>query len=72
MAVLPFNPDARLVGVLWPFFAIAAAPGIGLLLRSLIDRFLAGQAELERLARLRPSVNVPHRKLNGGNERRSA
>ena len=40
MTVLPFNPDARLVGILWPFFVIAAALAIGLLLRSLVDRFL--------------------------------
>jgi hypothetical protein len=40
MTVLPFNPDARLVEILWPFFVIAAALAIGLLLRSLVDRFL--------------------------------
>jgi hypothetical protein len=40
MTVLWFNPDARILGVVWPLFAIAAALVIGLVLRSLVDRFL--------------------------------
>jgi hypothetical protein len=38
--ILRFNPDARILGVLWPFFAIAAALAISLLVRSVVDRFL--------------------------------
>ena len=40
MNVLPLNPGARIPEVLWPFFAIAAALAIGLLVRSEEDRFL--------------------------------
>ena len=40
MTVLPFNPDARILEVWWPFFAIAAALAISLLVRSVVDRFL--------------------------------
>jgi hypothetical protein len=40
MTVLPFDPDARLLGVLLPLFMIAGALAIGLLLRIAIDRFL--------------------------------
>jgi len=40
MTVLPFNPDAHIPTVLWPFFAIAAALATSLLVRSVVDRFL--------------------------------
>jgi len=40
VTVLPFNPDERLLATVWPLFAIAAALAIGLMLRSVVDRFL--------------------------------
>jgi hypothetical protein len=38
--MLPFNPDARLLAVLWPLYVIAAALVAGLALRRFVGRFL--------------------------------
>jgi hypothetical protein len=40
MTVTPFNPDARLVAVLWPLYVIAAALVAGLALRGFVGRWL--------------------------------
>jgi len=40
MTVLRFNPDARILGVVWPLFVIAAMLTISLSLRRLLDLFL--------------------------------
>jgi hypothetical protein len=39
MTVLPFNPAARVLEVSWPFFAIAAALAVSLLVRSVWTAF---------------------------------
>jgi len=38
--MLPFNPDARLLAVLWPLYVIAAALVAGLALRGFVGRWL--------------------------------
>jgi hypothetical protein len=41
VAILPFDPDPRLLAMLLPFFSIAAALVIAQALRKLVDRYFA-------------------------------